>query len=103
MEQVRLYAMREIQKRKETWEPLQGPLQVTMTFYRTRPKSARKSLLFPVTRPDLSNFQKLVEDSLNNLVWRDDSHIVTALTYKRFADGAGPRTEVLVEEVADGV
>ena len=74
--------------------PLEGPLRLEVTFYRLRPKSAPKRVVFPATRPDLNNCVKLIEDAGNKLVWVDDGHIVTEIARKRF--GETERVEVIV-------
>jgi Holliday junction resolvase RusA-like endonuclease len=39
---------------------------------------------FPTVKPDLSNCVKLIEDALNELVWKDDSQICNLRVYKRY-------------------
>ncbi len=71
-----------------------------MTFFRSKPKSHGKRDLFPVTRPDLSNYVKLVEDALNGLLWVDDSQIVISTLRKMYADkDEEARTVVSITEV----
>jgi len=75
---------------------IRGPICLTVTFYRTRPKSTPKNVLLPVTKPDTSNYLKLVEDALNNYAFQDDSYITTSHARKRF--GSPPRIEIELEE-----
>ncbi len=97
-ERVRLYALRHLENTE--FQRLTGPLEVFMTFYRSKPKSASKRDVFPVTRPDLSNYVKLVEDALNGLIWVDDSQIVISTLRKMYAEGSEEaRTVVSISEV----
>ena len=84
--------------------PFQGPVKVHLTAYRARgmPKTKKglaavaEGSVRPVTRPDCSNYAKLVEDSLNGVCFVDDSQVVVLLVEKLFS--ATPRVEVVVEE-----
>jgi Holliday junction resolvase RusA-like endonuclease len=70
------------------------PLALNVTFYRERPKSAPKKLQYPVTRPDLDNYLKLLLDALDKYAMPDDSQIITITAHKVFAAvGALPRIE----------
>ncbi len=65
---------------------LDGPLSLTIWAYRDRPKSLPKKHAFPTTKPDASNYQKLIEDCLKGLVIREDALVVDVSTKKRFCD-----------------
>lgn len=90
---------------------LDGPLEVSFTFYRERPKGHYRtgknaSLLrdvaptFPVTRPDALKLARAVEDALTGVLWRDDSQIVDEHLYKRY--GSPARVEIEVSEREEG-
>ena len=64
--------------------PLEGPLALEVTVYRLKPKSAPKRVTYPITRPDCSNYLKLLEDACNKIVWRDDAQLVDVSIHKRF-------------------
>lgn len=93
--------------------PLAGPLCLSVRVYRSAPKSggrkwqaeAKTGLRRPVTKPDLDNYVKAVQDGLNGIVWHDDSQIVTygAPFGKFYDDGGGPRVEVMVWELTPGL
>lgn len=55
--------------------PLTGPLNVHVTFFMRRPKGVSKKLIAHVKRPDADNLLKSVFDSLNGILWNDDSQI----------------------------
>ena len=88
--------------------PLEGPCEVEVTVYRPIPKSMPKykralveaGKLFPTTKPDVDNYIKAVFDSLNNLIWRDDSQVYRLTVAKLYSDQ--PRVEVRVKEVPEG-
>lgn len=61
------------------------PLFVVVTAYFNRPKSAPKSRLYPIGRPDWDNVGKLVTDALSGLAYDDDSRIVATYVFKRYA------------------
>lgn len=78
-------------------EPFDAPLLLEVTWYRPKPKSWPKSRNLPTTKPDLSNYTKLLEDALNGIVYQDDARIVTAVLAKRF--DAQERVEVRVSVI----
>jgi Holliday junction resolvase RusA-like endonuclease len=93
-DKVRLYATRSL---PADFTRFTGPLDLKVDFFRRRPKSLSKKKLWPLSRPDLSNYLKLVEDALNGLLWDDDSQIVSCVLRKVYADaGQEPHTEVHV-------
>lgn len=65
--------------------PLEGPVRAVLTFFRTRPVSAPKSVTHPATRPDLGNLSKGLLDCLEGIVYRDDAQIVELVERKVFA------------------
>ena len=84
--------------------PLDGPVSVEITAYRSkgRPKTkigrerAERGLIAPITRPDASNYAKLTEDALSGVVYLDDSQVVDLTVRKRYS--SQPRTEIVVRE-----
>lgn len=82
------------------------PISIAVTFYLERPpahyRTGRYAHLLrhdaprvPIGKPDLDNLQKLVFDSLNQLLYRDDSQITcVAAAGKHWADPDPPRTIV---------
>lgn len=77
--------------------PLEGPLVVNITTIRPVPKSASQrkikemlaGAIVPITKPDVSNYVKLVEDALNGVAWLDDSQIVDSVSSKRYGTVPG--------------
>lgn len=89
-------------------ELLRGPLAVTFTFYRPRPKGhfgkrgINKNGLempYPISKPDVLKLSRGVEDALTNVVWADDSQIVTELIEKRYGEPA--RVEIVIGVITE--
>ena len=81
-------------------ERLDGPIRLTVTAYVPMPKSIPKkkqATAMPVTRPDLDNYVKQVEDALLGYAYRDDAQIVTIVARKRY--GEPPRWEITLDEI----
>lgn len=92
--------------------PFQGPVELTVTFFRQRPKghfgSGRNAGVvkqgadaFPVSKPDATKLLRGVEDALTSVVWRDDAQVVDQHVFKRF--GAPERAEVVVRALPASV
>ena len=82
-----------------------GPLDVTFTFYRRRPKghfgSGRNANVlkasadrWPITKPDVLKLARAAEDALTGVVWNDDAQIVREQLVKEY--GSPERVVVLV-------
>jgi Holliday junction resolvase RusA-like endonuclease len=86
-------------------EPLRGALELRVWVFRSIPKNfskkkteeAENRLLLPTSRPDTSNFVKLIEDACNEILWKDDSQIVRLDACKFYSKN--PRVEVMVREI----
>ena len=90
-------------------KPLEGAIILTVTIYRSIPKSfskkkiemAENGILRPITRPDVSNYLKGIEDAFNKIMWNDDSQIVRIIAGKYYSDR--PRIEIEIQEVIENV
>jgi crossover junction endodeoxyribonuclease RusA len=83
-------------------EPLDGALELVITFRLPRPASHYRSganahLLrdsaprWPATRPDVDKLQRSTLDALGEAgVWRDDSQVVRVVATKAYADRDRP-------------
>jgi Holliday junction resolvase RusA-like endonuclease len=86
-------------------EPIAGPVFLEVTVFRPMPKSfskkkrwfAEQGHIWPTTKPDCSNFIKLLEDACNQIIWKDDSQIVRLIVEKRYSEN--PRVEITVAEL----
>lgn len=89
---------------------LTGPLQVTFRFYMPRPaghfgsgKNANQlkasSPTWPITRPDALKMARAAEDALTNVIWRDDSQIVSEHLLKYYTHSDPARLVVTIERM----
>ena len=87
-------------------EPTECPCMVDIVAHFAMPKSwgprKRAEMLDkPCTkRPDGDNVAKLVCDSLNGLVWRDDAQVGDLIIRKRWAECSAVGIDIWVEEQA---
>lgn len=65
------------------YAPLEGPLHVQILFIIKRGPSVKRK--HPDCRPDADNLFKSM-DSLNNIVWKDDSQIIKLEIEKRYGE-----------------
>ena len=86
-------------------EPLDGALEIEVSFYRPVQKSLSKKERArrlsgehrPTVKPDLDNYIKSTLDALNGILWTDDKHIVDLHAHKYYSDD--PRIEIAVREL----
>lgn len=76
---------------------LSGPVFADATFYVKRPKAHYRTgkhsgrlkddaPRYPTSRPDIDQYIKLMFDACNEIVWLDDSQVVTQSSAKRYCD-----------------
>ena len=83
-------------------KPYTGQIRVKLTFYKRPPKNMpqwkleliEKGIIKPNISPDLDNYVKLILDSLNGILWKDDRLIVEMHTAKYYTLG-DPRVDIL--------
>jgi Holliday junction resolvase RusA-like endonuclease len=81
-------------------EPFLGPVALSLRFVMPIPPSwphkKRVAALYHVSKPDLSNFVKTVEDALNRSGrwWRDDSQVAQLIVVKVY--GPAPQIDVVI-------
>lgn len=83
--------------------PAEGPIDLTVRAYFTIPKSwskkkkaeAATELMKKISRPDLDNCLKAVQDGLNAVAWADDAQIADTATSKRYSER--PRVEIIIK------
>lgn len=87
-------AIRMLSKFQYKGELIEGPIEVECRFYFAPPKSYTKTKLKQISskqmlytkKPDVDNLFKGVTDSLNGVIYKDDSQIVKATMYKEYSD-----------------
>lgn len=78
---------------------IEGPCRLDLTIYRPRPKSTKRSVRWPWTKPDTSKLLRAIEDALTSVLYRDDALIVDTRVRKLFGEPA--RAEVVVTELVE--
>jgi Holliday junction resolvase RusA-like endonuclease len=82
--------------------PLEGAVEMHLTFYLPIPKSASNRLrtqmingvVLPTKKPDFDNLAYLVTNALKGIVYRDDSQVTDCIIRKRY--GERPRTVIKI-------
>lgn len=62
------------------------PLEVHFGFYFKPPKSLKGSPVYKITRPDIDNCGKALQDALTGILWADDSLIAVRHSFKLYSD-----------------
>ncbi|HEV2674118.1 MAG TPA: RusA family crossover junction endodeoxyribonuclease [Aliidongia sp.] len=74
--------------------PLEGALQISIyaafpvpaSWSQKKRAAALAGEIRPAGKPDYDNVAKIVGDALNQIVWRDDSQIVSAAVHKHYSE-----------------
>jgi Holliday junction resolvase RusA-like endonuclease len=82
--------------------PTENPVALLVHVYRPIPESWTKTdkakaaagAIMATSRPDGDNYLKFCQDSLNQIVWKDDSQVVDARVIKRYDPHPALRIEV---------
>jgi Holliday junction resolvase RusA-like endonuclease len=77
--------------------PFDCPLSMELSFVLPRPKSLPRKVVHHTKRPDIDNLFKAIADSLNGILYRDDSQIVHLVVEKKY--GAEPGVEIRLYEM----
>jgi len=84
---------------------LDGPLRLSLCFYRPRPKghfgakgmnAKGRGSIAPTMKPDCTKLIRGVEDALTGIIWRDDAQIVAQFASKDWGEPA--RVEIVIEQ-----
>ena len=81
------------------------PLKVSITFVFSPPKSYTKKklkaieegVMYYTKKPDLDNLAKTILDAYNNVVYKDDSQVVTLSLNKEY--GHADHVKINIQEV----
>lgn len=69
-------------------------IEITVIFYRTKPKSWPKKKIFPITNPDCENLIKPVVDVLEGMYLKNDAQVCTLIVHKRLSDRPGMQIRI---------
>lgn len=95
-EQVRLLAKQKVNKVK-FGDPWDGPVKLWVSFYFRKPKYLPKKIKAHTKKPDLDNLLKSIKDSLNKIVYNDDSQIIISHMSKNYLIGENARPFVNIK------
>lgn len=84
-------------------DPTEGPIELTVRAYFSIPKSwskkkqaeAATEQMKKISKPDLDNCLKAVQDGLNGVAWKDDAQVADTHTSKRYS--TRPRVDIIIE------
>ena len=79
-------------------KPVTGALSLMLRVYLPKPK--RSKMTYP--KGDTDNFLKLVLDSLNNLVYVDDTQVVSVFAHKQYCNNEAPEPGYQITVVREG-
>ena len=65
------------------WQAFQGPIRANLEFGFIRPKSSKRE--YPTVNPDIDNLIKMVLDSCNGILYKDDVQVVSVTASKVYA------------------
>jgi crossover junction endodeoxyribonuclease RusA len=86
----------------EIERPLAGehvPVSVELNFFFAKPKSTKKSVLFPAVKPDVDKLIRSTFDALTGVLFKDDAQVVV-VTARKFYD-ALERVEIRMISAGD--
>lgn len=63
--------------------PIAEPCWVVLNIFIEKPKSVKRK--YPTTKPDIDNYVKAIFDSANNILWKDDSQVVSLIVRKNYS------------------
>ena len=71
--------------------------QIPASWSKKKQAAATAGAIFPTTKPDIDNIEKIIYDAINGVVWKDDVQVVDVKKVKRYGPvpGVNVRIEVL--------
>ncbi len=96
-------ALRQLGATSAIFQLLAGPVHVSVAFYLPRPKKFSKRGVYVehLTAPDIDKLLRGVLDALSQVVWQDDSQVVSTAATKRYAAvDEPPRVTITVEKTS---
>lgn len=81
-------------------DPIDGPVEVTLTFWKTRPKSYPRWRWLWWTTPDVDKLIRSVLDSLSNIIYVDDRLVSDIHGHKRLTTSTVEGVQVIIRPLA---
>lgn len=90
------------------WQATDGPVQLHVDFYMTRPKTVPfRKRPWMTKMPDIDKLVRAICDALTDAgIWQDDSQVVRLIARKDYADECEPGVHIQVtrlEHLSDNV
>ena len=87
-------------------DPAEGPIELTVRVYFAIPTSwskkkqeaAATEQMKKISKPDLDNCLKAVQDGLNGVAWKDDAQVTDTHSSKRYSKRPRVEIEIKTEE-----
>lgn len=76
-------------------KPLEGAVSLSIIFCMKAPKSGKEG--WHISRPDLTNLIKAIEDGMNGIVFKDDAQIAQITCSKVYSNK--PETSIVVRHI----
>lgn len=76
---------------------LDVPVQLDLTFWLPKPKSAPKSRVWPDRKPDVDKLCRHAIDSLVGTILTDDARVCELTARKRYATDCAPGAKIVIE------
>lgn len=74
---------------------------IAASWSKRKQAQALAGTLYPTSKPDIDNVEKILFDGLNGIVWKDDVQVVDVVKRKRY--GATPGVEMTIRLLVDAV
>jgi Holliday junction resolvase RusA-like endonuclease len=78
-------------------DPWEGPVEMSVSFYFKKPEYLTKAIKGHTKKPDLDNLLKSIKDSLNKIIYKDDSQIIRLNASKNYLLGKNARPFVNIK------
>lgn len=69
-------------------------LEIPLSWNGTKQAAARRGEIYPTSRPDFDNYEKIAADALNGIVFNDDAQVCFGMFSKRYGDRPHMRIEI---------
>jgi crossover junction endodeoxyribonuclease RusA len=70
----------------DVFAPAETPVRLGLTFFFSRPKSAPKSRVYPVVKPDYDKLARSTTDALTGILYADDCQVVSCEINKFYGE-----------------
>ena len=76
-------------------------MSVPASWSKRKQAMALAGTVYPTSKPDIDNVEKILFDGLNGIVWKDDVQVVDVVKRKRY--GATPGVQMTIRMLVDTI